>query len=297
MTSHTNTSTLRISGLTVTRRATAHALIALALALGAVGCVLPWLTVFNGLTIIPGFSVDGGFLAAIMLAAVAVLYVADRHGGARVLQSLAGIAAGGVLVDSVYSAIRIQSYASAPGVAGALTTPVAGVGPYFMAAGALVLIAAVVLAPAASGSLGARIIVRLVLALLLLSAASIHLILTSEHLAESTILGAGFLAAGIAQLALAGLVIVGPPGVVDGFGMSAIIVVNVALIGIYIYAVTVGLPLDTGHGADEAVGLRIGAGEPIDIKGGVDLIAEVAAVVLAGVLGWRRSWRRDETTE
>jgi len=73
--------------------------------------------------------------------------------------------------------------------------------------------------------------------------------------------------------------------------------INVALIGIYIYAVIVGLPLDNGHGADETVGLSIGAGEPIDFKGGIDLIAEIAAVALAGALGWRRPQRRGETTE
>jgi len=297
MTSHSNAFALRMSSFTVTRRAATHALIALALALVAAGCALPWLTVFNGLTIIRGFSLDGGFLAATMLAAATALYIADRHGGARVLQPIAAIAGGGVLLDSVYSAIRIQSYASAPGTTGALTMPVAGVGPYIMAAGALAIIAAAALAPSTPGRLGVRMVVRLVLALLLLLAASIHLILTPEHLDASPLLGAGFLAAGIAQLVLAAAVIVGPPDLVAGFGMSAIIIINVALIGIYIYAVIVGLPLDNGHGADETVGLSIGAGEPIDFKGGIDLIAEIAAVALAGALGWRRPQRRGETTE
>jgi hypothetical protein len=131
---------------------------------------------------------------------------------------------------------------------------------------------------------------RLALTLLLVVAAIIHLILTPEHLGISTLLGIGFLLAGVAQLALAGLVLRWPQR--TDLVMGAIVIVNIALIVMYVYAVLVGLPLEAGHAADDGGGLRIGSGEPVDLKGAIDLTVEIAAVALAVVIGFGRAGNR-----
>jgi len=262
-------------------------LVVLAVALMVIGAALPWLVVFNGLTAIRGFSLDGGILGGAVLAVVALLYVQARHGGSRYLRPLAIVIAFAVAADSLYSAWRIDEYIATPGQTGVLTAPAPGSGPYVLAFAAVLLVVAAAIAPAAPGRLAGRSIARLALAFLLLIAATIHLILTPEHLEISTILGLGFLAAGLAQLVLAAAAI-GGRGVVAVLGMNAVVVVNIALIAIYAYAVLVGLPIEAGH-ADDAVGLALGAGEPVDVKGGVDFAAEVAAVVIAAVLSLGRA--------
>ena len=70
----------------------------------------------------------------------------------------------------------------------------------------------------------------------------------------------------------------------DDRGLNLILLVSVALIAIYGYAVLIGLPLDSDHAADSAGGLTLGAGEPIDFTGAVNAIAEIAAIPLALVL-------------
>jgi hypothetical protein len=251
------------------------------------GGLLPWIVLFNGLTVVDGFSLDGGLLAFLVVAVVALLFVQARHGSVWILRPIAIVTASAVVADSLYSAWRISVYVGAPGPTGVLADPSPGAGPYVFAAAGAVLVAAAVIAPAAPRRMGGRIAALLTLALLLLVAASIHLILTPEHLGVSTLLGVGFLLAGLAQLGLAGFAL-SAPSRAETIGMDVVIVVNLALIVIYVYAVLVGLPLEAGHAADDAVGLRLGAGEPIDLKGGIDLIAEVAAVGIAAVLALRR---------
>ncbi len=271
----------------LTRRTIAVALTVLALGLMLAGGALPWLVLFNGLTVVRGFSLDGGLLAGVMLVVVALLVVLSRDGGARTLRPLAVVLSAGVVADSLFSAWKISAYVAAPGPTGLLTVPSAGAGAYVFAAAGTVLLAAAILVPASPGRLCARILVRLLLTVVVLVAAMIHLILVPEHLGVSPLLGAGFLLAGIAQLALAGAVLFGREGARDDVVMNAIVVVNVALIGIYVYAVLVGLPFGAGHQDD--AGLTLGAGEAVDLKGGVDLIVEIAAVVLAAVTLKRRS--------
>jgi hypothetical protein len=269
------------------RRVIALAAVVSAVVLMIAGGLLPWIVLFNGLTAVRGFSVDGGFLALLVLAAVALLFVQARHGSARILRPIAIVAASAVVADSLYSAWRISVYVGAPGPTGVLTDPSPGAGPYVFAAAGTVLLAAAIIAPAAPRRMGGSIAARLTLALLLLVAAIIHLILTPEHLGVSTLLGTGFLLAGLAQFGLAGFAL-GAHDRAATIGMDLVIVVNLALIAIYVYAVLVGLPLEAGHAADDAIGLRLGSGEPIDVKGGIDLIAEVAAVGIAACLALRR---------
>ncbi|MGH1525837.1 hypothetical protein ACRAWC_18005 [Leifsonia sp. L25] len=268
--------------VTVPREAIALASGGLALALMVAGGALPWLVLFHGLTVVRGFALDGGLLGGVTLVVVALLVVMARHGGARVLRPVAILGAALVIVDSLYSALRIASYAAAPGPAGALTAPVPGVGSsVFALAGAALLVTAIS-TPAAVGRIGLHVGVRAMLTVSLIVAGTIHLLLTPEHLDGSVLLGTGFLLAGIAQLALAGGILFLPERL-HWLVLYGTVVVNVALIGIYAYAVLVGLPLQAGH-AEDTVGLTIGRGEPVDAKGAIDLLAEIAAVVLAVII-------------
>jgi len=117
------------------------------------------------------------------------------------------------------------------------------------------------------------------LSLALLVAASLHLVLLAEHAAQSPVLAAGFLAAGVGQLALATLVAVQPSKLV----YRAAIVLDVSLILFYVGHVLIGIPLPTGIGVE----LEFSPREDLDIGGISTVIAELAAVALAyaGLLG------------
>ena len=91
------------------RRTAALGLGAMALALMLAGGFLPWLTVFNGLTVVSGFSLDGGILAFVVLAALAMLVVQERSGGARILRPITVVGGFSVVADSLYSAGRISA--------------------------------------------------------------------------------------------------------------------------------------------------------------------------------------------
>ncbi len=255
-------------------------LASISLVLVAAGAWLPWLTVFNGLNPIPGFQLDGGYLAGVALASAGLLAVAARYGGSVFLRTLAMVGATFVFVDALFSASRISAYVADPGPTAVLVSPTAGNGPLVMAAGGLVLILAAVLTPARRSRLEIGMRMRLVLASVLFVAGWIHLILTPEHLAESMLLGLGFLIFGLIQLLLAAAVILRPESGV----LSLVLTVNVALIAIYAYAVIVGLPGDGGHGSEHAAGLVIGSGEPISINGATGLLCELAALTLAVML-------------
>lgn len=248
-----------------------------AIGLVAVSVVVPWVTVFGGLQPIPGFQLDGGYLAGIAIAALALAQVAARAGGARILRPLAIVGAVVVIVDAAYAIHRISAFVADPGPAAALIQPTVGPGAYLMILAGVVLLASAVALPARSGGLRSGLGARLVAAGALFAAGWIHLVLTPEHLTESTLLGVGFLAAGIAQLGLAGTILVRPRGWV----YYAIVVVNVALVLAYADAVLFGLPFGAAvHGG----GLTIGAGEPLDLPGVISKAAELVSLAFAFVL-------------
>jgi len=68
----------------------------------------------------------------------------------------------------------------------------------------------------------------------------IHFLLMPDHLVESTIFGLGFLGAGIAQLGLAGGVLLRPGRLL----YAAIIAISLTLVSLYAFNVAVGLPFD-----------------------------------------------------
>lgn len=264
------------SGVLMTRTRSALVAGALGAALVIAGALLPWMTVFAGLTTISGFQLDGGPLAALAVVLVAALAMMHRRGAPRWIRIAAAVGGAVVLADALYSAQRIAALVAHPGPAGALLQPGAGPGPFVTAAGGLLLLGAVLTLPSRRRPLGSRLGVRIALGLLLYSAGVIHLLLTPEHLAEAPLLGAGFLAAGIAQLVLAAVIVLRPTALM----VSGAMVVNVALVALYVYAVLVGLPFGGGHEEHDA-GLVLGAGEPVSVAGFIDLVAEVAAVALA----------------
>jgi hypothetical protein len=169
-----------------------------------------------------------------------------------------------------------------------------------------------------------RLWTRAGLAGVLAIAGVIHLLLTPDHLAESTLFGLGFATSAGAQFGLAAVVLLRP----ERWVYAAIIAVSVVLMGLYAYNVMVGLPLHAGaaaevadsgsdeghdghleesaglaasatdhedghpeheatedaHGEHGEDGLVLGAGEPVDAWGAATQLAELSAIGLALLL-------------
>lgn len=261
------------------------------LAFIAIGSALPWLTLFRGLQAQPGFLLDGGKLAGVAIASAALLLVAARIGGGRVLRPLAIVGSLGIVFDSLLVDSRIAAYMADPGPAGPLTQPTTGPGPLVMAIGGTFLFMAAVSAPVDVRRLARIDVTRLILGGALFAAGWIHLLLTPEHLDRSTILGSGFFVAGIVQVVLAALVVARPRDSI----LYLIVATNVALIAIYATAVMIGLPF--GVEEHEATGLVLGNGEPVDIFGALTTIAQVAGVVVAMILFGRSAPAHDGASD
>jgi hypothetical protein len=244
------------------------------LVLVAAGALLPWVSLFRGLQPIPGFELDGGYLAGIAIAAVSLSIVAARSGGSRLLRPLASLGAAIVTVDALYVITRIAAFVADPGSSGPLSQPAAGPGAEVMALGGVFVLIATITAPTRAGALASGLAPRLAIGAALFAAGWIHLVLAPQHLAESTLLGAGFLGAGVAQLVLAATVVLRPRTWI----YYGVIVVNVALIFFYAVAVAVGLPFG-GH--DHGSGIILGSGEAIDLPGVISKGAELVSLVLA----------------
>jgi hypothetical protein len=117
---------------------------------------------------------------------------------------------------------------------------------------------------------------RFALGLLLLIAASFHLLLLGEHADESLLLGLGFLTSGLIQLGLATVVTLRPrPGAYYG-----VIALNVALIVLYAAHVVIGLPLTpTARG-----GFTLGPTEAVDAVSVATKASELMGVAFAFAL-------------
>ena len=267
-----------------TRPAVALALALLTAALTAAGLATPWLTLFNGLSPVRGASLDGGYLAAVTTISLATLFVLTTRGGGNILRCVASLGGVVVVADSLVSAARISAYVAHPGVTAALTAPTAGPGPFITLFSGIALICTAVAAPATGGRLGKTMLLRLLLSASLIVAADIHLVLTPQHFDESPLLGGGFLAAGLCQLVLAAYVVTREDDRPIGF----LIAITISLIAIYLYAVVIGLPLDSEH-SDGAVGLRLGSGEPVTLTGLTNVLVEIAAIPLALIAYAKRS--------
>ena len=286
------------------RRPATHALVALGVLLVALGAYLPWLVIFNGLTNVPGFRLGGGPPAGVVVGAAGLVLVAIHRGGGRWLRPVAAAASVAVTAYVLYIAQGVLGYVADPGPTGPLFMPQAGVGAYAMAGGAVCVLAAAVIARPVPAPLSRSAKLRLGIAALTFAAGWVHLLLAPEHLEEHTLLGIGFVVAGVAQVALAVLVVARP----HPTSLSLVVALDVAIMAVYLYAVVVGLPfgdsgmadmpgmtsmpgMDGGHdmastgaldmsGMDMDHGLVLGSGEPVDVVGAVTFLAELIGVGL-----------------
>ena len=117
---------------------------------------------------------------------------------------------------------------------------------------------------------------RRVLSLLLLFAASFHLLLLGEHAEESPLLGLGFLASGLIQVGLAAVVILRP----HPLAYYGVIALNVALIVLYAAHVVIGLPLTPAAQG----GFTLGPTEAVDAVSLAAQASELMGVALAFAL-------------
>ena len=254
------------------------------LLLVVLGAALPWITIYHGLTTVSGFAGDGSPLLGLALGAVLLGGLYLRSGRPLPLKVLAAIAASLTAGYAAYDVVRIARYVVDPGPAGPLAAPVFGPGSVIVVLGGLLLLAAVVLTPSKRRDLPVGMALPLLAAVALFTAGWIHLMLTGEHLDEATILGLGFLLAGLVQVGLAIMIGTRP----RDLAYYGVVAVNAALIFLYGYAVLKGLPLG-GH--DHGGGLLLGSGEAIDVPGAVSKIAELLSLVAAFVLLGRSATR------
>lgn len=135
--------------------------------------------------------------------------------------------------------------------------------------------------PSMRRHLGAKLdLVRGTLVAALLAAGGVHLWLTPEHVEESPIVGAGFLAAGVLQLLLAIAILYRPSRLV----LLAVGGSSAALIAAYGVAVAIGLPFASQTAGGMEAGLRLAAGEPVTLLAVIAKAIELASIGLAMVL-------------
>lgn len=252
-------------------------------AIAVAGTALPWVTIFRGTQVLTGWDGSARYIAGLAVASAMLTLLFLGTGRAVPLRRIALLAGFGAIVGAAVERGQLVSSVSSTSITNRILEPVLGAGSMVLLAGTVLLLA-VAAVPAARGArLPAGFWPRLVLAGALFTAGWIHLVLTPEHLGEAPILGVGFLLAAVAQLALAGLVMMRPSDLV----YNAVVALSVALVVLYAIAVFKGLPFGGAH--DHATGLVVGSGEPIDLEGAVSKAAELFSVVTAFVLVGRRA--------
>lgn len=248
-------------------------------AITLVGSALPWVTIFRGTETLTGWNGSPRYLAGLAVASAALTLLFLRTGLPIAFRRLAALAGLIVVAGTALNIWQVASMASPHSVTAQLLDPRLGPGPFVMLAGAIFLLAGVAI-PASASRVPAGVWPRVTLAGALFTSGWIHLALTPEHLQQATILGLGFLVAGLAQLALAGLLTVRP----SNLAYYAVVGLSATLIALYAIAVLKGLPFGGGH--DHGSGLVLGSGEPIDLQGAISKLAELfslaAALVLVG---------------
>jgi hypothetical protein len=242
-----------------------------------VGSALPWVTIFRGTQTLTGWHGSPRYLAGLAVASVALTLLFLWAGRPPAFRRLAVLAGSTAVAGSAFGTWQVAALDSSHSVSARILTPVLGPGPFVMVAGALLLLAVVAI-PTSAAKVPAPLWPRVILAGALFTAGWIHLALTPEHLGEATILGLGFLAAGLAQLALALLITARP----SDLTYYAVVGLSAALVVLYAIAVLKGLPLGGGH--DHGSGLRLGSGEPVDLEGAVSKLAELFSLATAFVL-------------
>jgi hypothetical protein len=123
----------------------------------------------------------------------------------------------------------------------------------------------------------------------------VHLAVSPEHMAESALIGAAMLLAGVAQLLFAVLIARGATGRPITLGVPML---SIALVAAWVAAVTIGLPVEAHPHTATAVAGHGAAGhvEPVGVLGVATAMAELAAIALASLLVPAQP-RRGESTE
>src|SRR5579859_991052 len=252
-------------------------------AVAIAGSVLPWVTIFAGTETLTGWDGNPRYLAGIALAGAALTVLFFHAGRPIAVRRLATIAALVVVGGTAMDILSVKAVASSQSVTARLLDPSLGPGPFVMLAGGLALLAVVGI-PASVTAVPAGLWLRMLLAGALFVTGWIHIALVPEHLAESMILGLGFLIAGVAQLALAAAISLRPSAV----AYYAVVALNAALIVLYTIAAVKGLPFGIDH--QHSGGLVVGSGEPIDLPGALSKAAELVGMALAfGLVGRPKS--------
>lgn len=255
----------------------AMALVATGAAVALVGSAMPWMTIFRGTQSLSGWDGVPRYLAGVAVASALVTALYAWSGRPPALRRLAVMLAVAAIAATAAQLIEILAMGWTRSVTARILDVQVGPGPFVVLAGTLMLLGVLLMSPSAS-RLAAGSWARLALAALLFTTGWIHLALTREHLAESTILGMGFLAAGLAQVGLAALIAVKP----SVLAYYAVVASSVALVVLYAVAVVHGLPFSSGH--DHAYGLILGSGEPVDLEGVVSKMAELFSLAMAFAL-------------
>lgn len=253
-------------------------------AITLIGSALPWVTIFGGTQTLTGWNGNPRYLAGLAVASAALTLLFLLAGRPAAFLRLSALAALIVVAGTAVDLWQVASLISSRAVSARILGPTLGPGPFVMLAGALFLLAVVAI-PASAPRVPAGLWPRVMLAGALFTSGWIHLALAPEHLGQAAMLGLGFLAAGLAQIALAGLVIVRP----SNLAYYAVVGLNATLIALYAVAVLKGLPFGGDH--DHASGLVLGAGEPVDLQGAVSKIVELFSLAAALVLLGRRDGR------
>ena len=126
-------------------------------------------------------------------------------------------------------------------------------------------------------------IVRQLAGLMLLVGASIHVFVGFEHVGSS--FGTASFLAGAAQLALAVGVLLRPSTLL----LQAIVIIEIALVQLYVLNVTVGLPPAIAHshqGGDHTIlGLTLAWPGLVEMDGVIAVASQIVATVSALILG------------
>ena len=249
-----------------------------AAAVGA-GALLPWVTLFRGLTTVTGIGADGFFLVGLAVGTALLLAWYERLGRPASVRRLAAAMAMAIVAVSAFDWWRIVHFVSDPGAIAPLAAPAAGPGPAVAAGGGLLLLTAILVMRPGAGRLPQGTWPRVALAGSLAVAAWIHFDILGEHLGQTLLLGLGTAGFGVAQAALAMLLLTRP----RRWALDLVVAVDAALIFFYAFNVLVGLPFAKPE--PFSPGLLLGQGEAVGLRGAVALICEISGM---GAAIWLR---------
>lgn len=251
------------------------------------GALLPWVTLFRGLTTVNGIGADGFFLVGLAIGTALLLAWYERLGRPASVRRLAAALTMAIVAVSALDGWRILHFVGDPGTLGPLAAPSAGPGPAVAAGGGLMLLTAILLMRPGAGRLPRGTWPRVALAGSLAVAAWIHFDILSEHLGQTLLLGLGTAGFGVAQAALAVRLVARP----RRWALDLVVAVDSALIFFYAFNVLIGLPFAKPE--PFSPGLLLGQGEAVGLRGAVALVCEISGMGAAIWLRGDSRRRRD----